>query len=115
MNDSKKDINFTAIGEKVKNRRVSLGLSQEQLAELCGITASYIGHIERGSRKLSLNTAISLSEALNISLDYLLLDIKGTGSSVLEAISADLVNNDKAQAEKFLNLVSILAEKIDEL
>ena len=115
MNDGKMDINFTAVGEKIKSRRAKLGLSQERLAELCGITPSYIGHIERGSRKLSLNTAISLCNVLEISLDYLLLDVNKDNPPVLDAISADLCNHTPGQVEKFLNVVQILAEKIDEM
>ena len=92
MNDGKIKADLTAIGEKIRSRRVRLGLSQEQLAELCGITPSYVGHIERASRQLSLNTAISISTVLQISLDYLLLDVKSENGDVgvLEGVSADL-------------------------
>lgn len=117
MNDSKTNVNLKAIGEKIKNRRTKLGLSQEQLAELCGITSSYVGHIERGSRKLSLNTAISISSVLGISLDYLLLDVKTENGDdgILESISADLKNHSPEQVSRFLSTVRILAENIDDL
>lgn len=117
MDNSKTNVNFTAIGDKIRNRRTKLGLSQEQLAELCGITSSYVGHIERGSRRLSLNTAISISSVLGISLDYLLLDVKNENSDdgVLESISADLKNHSPEQVGKFLGTVRILAENIDDL
>lgn len=117
MKGSKPNVNFTAVGEKIRSRRVRLGLSQEQLAELCGITPSYVGHIERGSRQLSLNTAISISAALEISLDYLLLDVKNENgdADVLESISADLKNHDPEQVSKFLSTVKILAENIDSM
>ena len=45
------DINYSEIGNKIKQKRRELGYSQEELAEICGISASYIGHIERGSKK----------------------------------------------------------------
>ena len=115
MKDSKTNVNFLAIGEKVKNKRVAAGLSQEKLAELCGVTPSYIGHIERGSRNLSLNTAISISNVLGVSLDYLLLDAKNDSIGVLEGISADLKNHDPIKVESFLNTVKILAANIDNM
>lgn len=92
MNDGNNNLSLTAVGERIRSRRVKLGLSQEQLAELCGITPSYVGHIERASRQLSLNTAISISTVLEISLDYLLLDVKNENGDVgvLESISAEL-------------------------
>ena len=117
MNDGKIKADLTAIGEKIRSRRVRLGLSQEQLAELCGITPSYVGHIERASRQLSLNTAISISTVLQISLDYLLLDAKNENGDVgvLEGISADLKNHSPEQVSKFISTVKILAENIDEM
>lgn len=115
MKDSKTNVNFAAIGDKIKNRRVALGLSQEQLAEKCGITSSYIGHIERGSRSLSLNTAISISKSLSISLDYLLLDVNNNDVSALESIFSDLRYHDTVQVDRFLRTVRILAENIDSL
>ena len=117
MNNGKITPDLTAIGDKIRSRRAKLGMSQEQLAELCGITSSYVGHIERGSRQLSLNTAISISTVLEISLDYLLLDVKsGNGDAdVLSGISAELKNHSPEQVSKFLGTVKLLAENIDEL
>ena len=117
MNDGRIAPDYNAIGEKIRSRRAKLGMSQEQLADLCGITPSYIGHIERGSRQLSLNTAISISTVLEISLDYLLLDVKNENGDVgvIESISAELKNHSPEQVSKFLNTVKILAENIDEL
>ena len=113
----KKTPDLTAIGDKIRSRRAKLGMSQEQLAELCGITSSYVGHIERGSRQLSLNTAISISTVLEISLDYLLLDVKDQNSDadVLSGISAELKNHSPEQVGKFLSTIKILAENIDEM
>ena len=117
MNNGKITPDLTAIGDKIRSRRAKLGMSQEQLAELCGITSSYVGHIERGSRQLSLNTAISISTVLEISLDYLLLDVKsGNGDAdVLSGISAELKNHSPEQVDKFLSTIKILAENIDEM
>ena len=68
------DINYIKIGNKIRQKRMQLGYSQEYLAELCGISASYIGHIERGTKKMSISIAVSLAHVLHLSLDYLFLD-----------------------------------------
>ncbi len=109
------EIDFAKIGQKVKIKRQELGMSQEQLAEACDISYSYIGHIERASRNLSLNTAIRLSQVLNISLDYLLLDAIPTESALFNSIQTNLKNYNPKQVEKFLNAVKILSENIDKL
>ena len=69
-----KNIDYTAMGGRIRNARQSLGLSQLELAEQCGLSVSFLGHIERGSRKMSLETLVSVCEALNLSADYLLQD-----------------------------------------
>ena len=50
MNDS---INYLEIGARIRRQREQIGLTQEQLGEACDLSTSFVGHIERGSRKLS--------------------------------------------------------------
>ncbi len=51
-------------GERLKARRQSLGLSQAQLFEQTGITASYISVIERGRANPTLDMMVKLAEAI---------------------------------------------------
>ena len=51
-------------GERLKERRQSLGLSQAQLFEQTGITASYISVIERGRANPTLDMMVKLAEAV---------------------------------------------------
>ena len=69
-----KSIDYTEIGHKIRQSRISHSYSQEQLAELTGISTAFLGHIERGTRAMSLETLVSICSVLNISIDYLLLD-----------------------------------------
>ncbi|HEQ1856713.1 TPA: LexA family protein [Providencia alcalifaciens] len=56
------------IGERLKSLRESRGLSQAQLAKLCGYSAaSRIGNYELGERKISADDALIISEALGVS------------------------------------------------
>lgn len=65
-------MDYVAIGELVRIRRKALGLTQEKLAELVDVSPSFIGHIERGTRKLSVETLYDLCKALDVSADYLM-------------------------------------------
>ena len=51
-------------------------MTQGQLAKKIGVTASFIGHIERAEKVPSLETMARLSDALNVSLDWLALGRK---------------------------------------
>lgn len=56
------------IGERLKSIRESRGLSQAQLAKLCGYSAaSRIGNYELGERKVSADDALIISEVLGVS------------------------------------------------
>ena len=109
------EINYKLVGTKIKNKRKELGYSQESLAELCNISPSYLGHIERGSRRLSMDIAVKLAYYLNVSLDYLLLDYAGNSPAILTNIEAVLRNQDSQKVESFLKTVKILSENIDKL
>ena len=51
-------------GLEVRAARVSLGLSQEQLAELANFDRTYVSLVERGQRNLSLLNICRLARAL---------------------------------------------------
>lgn len=65
-------MDYVAMGKRVKCRRKILKLTQEQLAEKINVSTSFIGHIERGTRKLSVETLCALCDALGVSSDFLL-------------------------------------------
>lgn len=65
-------MDYAAIGERVRIRRKELKITQEKLAEMVDVSTSFIGHIERGTRKLSVETLFKVCKALDISADFLL-------------------------------------------
>ena len=65
---------YYLIGKRIKERRLHLKLTQEMLAESAGIGIQHISKIENGNTKLSLPCLIALANALNTTVDYLLMD-----------------------------------------
>lgn len=65
-------IDYIRMGKRIMERRKELHLTQEALAEQTGISASFMGHIERGSRIASLDTLLALCIALDVSMDYII-------------------------------------------
>ena len=53
------------LGQRIRARRVKLGWSQEQLAEMAGLDRSLVGGIERGERNVTLKTICMLARALS--------------------------------------------------
>jgi len=65
-------IDYKDMGQKVRKMRKQMALTQEELAETVGISASFLGHIERGSRVASLETFVALCNELHVSPQFLL-------------------------------------------
>ena len=98
-------MNYALLGQRIKQARKEKHLTQEQLAEVCGLSASFLGHIERGTRKASLETLYALCRALNVSSDYLL------GMTRETAIRALLDDMTKEEIEAGINLLQKIIKK----
>lgn len=64
-----------AVGERIRKQRILIGLTQEELAEKVGRAYKYCQDIERGTCGMSIETMLSLSACLNLSLDYMIFGI----------------------------------------
>ena len=53
-------------GERVRARRLELGLSQEAAAVRCGIHWTQLGKVERGQRSLRLETIVKIAGGLDV-------------------------------------------------
>lgn len=67
-------VNYEDVGNKIRERRNFLKVTQENLANDINVSVSFISDIENGRRKMSLETMIKISIALKTSLDYFVLD-----------------------------------------
>lgn len=60
------------LSNNIRAHREKLGISQEQLADACGLHRTYIGSVERCERNVTLSTLEVLAAALRISVPELL-------------------------------------------
>ncbi len=67
-------VDYIGLGQRIRARRKCLGMTQERLAELTGLSDTYVGHIERATRIPSLSTLVSICYALEISPNELMCD-----------------------------------------
>lgn len=86
-------MDYSRIGQRIRNFRKARGLSQEELAEKVNISTTHMSHIETGATKLSLPVFVDLAEALGVRADELLYDRE---SAALETLAAEF---DRAAAE----------------
>jgi transcriptional regulator with XRE-family HTH domain len=82
----KSQIPLKVFGKAVRKLREERGLSQEALADLCGLHRTYIGGIERGERNVGLLNVLRIAKALGIEPSVLLADFDKTMMEQLDNI-----------------------------
>ena len=63
------------LGEAIRTQRIKAGLSQEQLAEKASLARNYIGNLERGEYRVTVETLAQIAKALNLRVRDLTRDI----------------------------------------
>jgi transcriptional regulator with XRE-family HTH domain len=66
------------LGERIRDRRVKLSCSQEEIANLAGMNVSNYGKIERGLGNPNFHTIVLIASVLTVDPGALLHDIPGS-------------------------------------
>ena len=64
------------VGEVIAQTRKNKGISQEVLSGLAGIGRTHLSAIERGERKPTLETLYRISDALNMKMSDIIIEIE---------------------------------------
>lgn len=93
---------YDKLGERIRQQRILAKMTQEKLAEKAGISLSFLGHIERGNRKASIETVVSICNALKVSPAMLLQD----------SLNDDLLGFEQRFSESQLRLLREISDCI---
>ena len=102
-----KDV-YVKIGERLRKQRRIMGLTQEQAAELLGVSTTYYGEIERGNRKLTIPRILTVYEKMNLEPTYLL-----TGEILTDKVYDEIF--DGCPREKEQALENLLKENVEKV
>lgn len=97
-------MDYKKLGMRVRQQRVLCQLTQEQLAEKAGVSNSFIGHIERGEKKASVETVVALCNAMSISPSVLLQD------SLSDAVIQSQLSFNEENQQLMSGLMQVLRE-----
>lgn len=109
-----KDLDFKAIGLKIKERRKSLGITQETIAEYLNVNASHISNIECGHANPSLTALVNIANILQCSIDYFIngeytYDTdKGIDKSLDDKIIDKIKYCDTDKKNRILQIIDLL-------
>lgn len=96
------ELDYQAIGTRIRRLRKARGLTQQTLAEISNQEPSNISHIERGATKLSLPTLVNIANALGVTADELLCDSLRASSTVFENEAARILADCSHRERKII-------------
>lgn len=97
-----KELDFSLIGQRIKEVRTDKQLTQEYLANMIGVNTSHVSNIETGKTKISLTLLIKICDALGVTLDYLLENEYHNPTSVIEKELLNTIKDMKKEKQKTL-------------
>lgn len=106
-----KEINYKAMGTRIRKQRELLGYTREQLAERLEVSTKFCSDIELGIKGMSINTLARLSETLCLSTEYILFGDYGE----LNQAEADMLLSflNRCPAEKRSSLITIIRSFVE--
>lgn len=105
------------IGRRLRHKRDTAGYTRERLGELCSLSPRFIANIELGDSTFSLDSLITICQALSCSSDYLLFGAEpddDAWSDTLERIR-QFDPRYKPEIDKILQAIVELLLKSDAL
>ena len=97
------------IGKNIRKYRLAKKMRQEDLAEKTGLTANYIGMVERGEKIPSLETFVTILNALEVSAAMVLTEVVTNGYVVKNSLLNDKLAKLSAEdREKIYEVVDVL-------
>lgn len=102
---------YKKLGIRIKAARESKKLTQEQLAEITGLTNNYISNIEHTRSKPSIETLIKICNALEVTPDYILLDsVFVSKEYIIDEIAVKLKRCSKKNIQLISGFITLLLE-----
>lgn len=105
-----KELDYAKVGARIRQIRKTKGWSQDELAKKCGITMNFIGHIERGTRKMSLDTFASLCRELEADANALLWGMMQTSDAVIQSLWRQPEKTDSDSYAMYIRIVKSVAD-----
>lgn len=68
----KQSQNLQTFADNIRKQRAKLNISQEKLAEICGLHRTYVGQVERCEKNISMDSMERIAKALNVTVLELL-------------------------------------------
>lgn len=106
------------VGGRIRERRILLGHTQQQMASLIGVTYQQAHKYERGINRISAGRLYSIATALNVPISYFfenLAPTDGTASSPRQRMCLEMARNfSLIENERYQDALSHLARALSD-
>lgn len=103
-------LDYAKMGTRIRQIRKAKGLSQDALAKKCGISLNFMGHIERGTRKMSMDTFAILCRELETDADALLWGVTHLSETAMQGIWGQPDQKDDGSYEMYIRIMKSVAD-----
>lgn len=107
-------MDYKRLGERIREERLRLNLTQAKLAEDIDISDTYMGAIERGERSLTLDTLVRLVNRLGVTVDYMLADsVDDNDSNIMEQFKQIIDCQSLERKQMAINILRTIFSYLD--
>lgn len=96
------NIDYVALGSRIRAARLNKGITQRELAKLSKITPSYISSIEKGTSMIALPTLVAVASILETTIDTLLFDSTPVLVAKYDEDARKILEDCSAEERQFL-------------
>ena len=104
-------LDYTVIGQRIKQARLAKNYTQEDLAEKIDISVAFLSRVERGNSHINLKRLNQLCGLLDVSEGYVLNGASSSSKNYLDQEFAELLKNCTPEKQKLIyNVAKVIAE-----
>ncbi len=104
------ELDYVKMGARIRQLRKAKGWSQEKTAKKCGISLNFMGHIERGTRKMSMDTFVNLCKELETDADALLWGVTQPSDLAIQGMWGQLEPQDHDSYAMYIRIMKSVAD-----
>ncbi len=104
-------LDYTVIGQRIKQARLAKNLTQEDLAEQIDISVAFLSRVERGNSHINLKRLNQLCGLLDVTEGYVLNGASSNSKNYLNKEFSELMKSCSPDKQKLIyNVAKAIAE-----
>lgn len=108
-------LDYTVIGQRIKQARLAKNLTQENLAEQIDVSVAFLSRVERGSSHINLKRLDQLCALLDVTEGYLLNGTSNNSTNYLNKEFSELLKSCSPDTQKLIyNVAKVIVDSENE-